>query len=112
MTYLNEMQCEVCRSGAPAVAEEEREVLLAQLPDWRIAAYEGIDCLERQFIFKNFALALAFTCRVGALAEAEGHHPAIITEWGKVTVRWWTHKIKGLHKNDFICASKTDALQE
>ncbi|MEP0825876.1 MAG: 4a-hydroxytetrahydrobiopterin dehydratase, partial [Nitrososphaera sp.] len=65
---------------------------------------------EKSFAFKDFAEALAFTNRVGAIAEQEGHHPDILTEWGKVTVSWWTHKIKGLHKNDFIMAAKTDAL--
>jgi 4a-hydroxytetrahydrobiopterin dehydratase len=66
--------------------------------------------LSRSFTFRNFAEALAFTNRVGALAEAEGHHPALFTEWGKVTVQWWTHKLKGLHRNDLIMAAKTDAL--
>jgi 4a-hydroxytetrahydrobiopterin dehydratase len=68
--------------------------------------------LSRTFIWRNFAEALAFTNRVGTLAEAEGHHPLLITEWGKVTVQWWTHKIKGLHRNDLIMAAKTDALME
>jgi 4a-hydroxytetrahydrobiopterin dehydratase len=66
--------------------------------------------LVRTFRFPNFREALAFTDRVGALAEAEGHHPALLTEWGTVTVFWWTHKIHGLHRNDFIMAAKTDAL--
>jgi pterin-4a-carbinolamine dehydratase len=65
---------------------------------------------ERAFEFPSFADALAFTNRVGALAEKEGHHPALLTEWGRVTVTWWTHKIRGLHRNDFIMAAKTDAL--
>ncbi len=62
------------------------------------------------FKFKNFVQSLEFTNQVGALAEAEGHHPALLTEWGRVTVTWWTHKIKGLHRNDFIMAAKTDQL--
>ncbi|MBI3740755.1 MAG: 4a-hydroxytetrahydrobiopterin dehydratase, partial [Chloroflexi bacterium] len=66
--------------------------------------------LERVFKFKNFADALAFTNKIGAMAEEEGHHPVIITDWGRVTVTWWTHKIKGLHQNDFIAAAKTDRL--
>ena len=66
--------------------------------------------LERVFKWKNFVQALAFTNRVGELAEEEGHHPALLTEWGKVTVTWWTHKIKGLHRNDFIMAARTDQL--
>jgi 4a-hydroxytetrahydrobiopterin dehydratase len=71
---------------------------------------DGVRRLERVFTFANFADALAFTNRVGALAEAAGHHPALLTEWGRVTVAWWTHKIGGLHRNDFIMARKTDAL--
>ena len=62
--------------------------------------------------YKNFDEALTFTNKVGQLAEAEGHHPSILTEWGKVTVTWWTHKIKGLHRNDFIMAAKTDQLYQ
>ena len=70
----------------------------------------GVRRLERVFAFKDFAQALAFTNQVGELAEAEGHHPAILTEWGRVTVTWWTHKINGLHRNDFIMAAKTEAV--
>jgi 4a-hydroxytetrahydrobiopterin dehydratase len=73
--------------------------------------HKGIKRLERTFKFKDFAQALAFTNKVGELAESEGHHPAILTEWGKVTVAWWTHKIKGLHQNDFAMAAKTDRLR-
>jgi 4a-hydroxytetrahydrobiopterin dehydratase len=69
---------------------------------------DGIKRLERTFKFKNFVQALEFTNQVGGLAEEEGHHPALLTEWGRVTVTWWTHKIKGLHRNDFIMAAKTD----
>ena len=69
-----------------------------------------MDHLERVFQFPDFAQALAFTNRVGALAEEEGHHPALLTEWGKVTVAWWTHAIGGLHRNDFIMAAKTDQI--
>jgi 4a-hydroxytetrahydrobiopterin dehydratase len=71
---------------------------------WRIAR------LERVFHFRSFADALAFTNRVGSIADDEGHHPALLTEWGRVTVTWWTHKIRGLHRNDFMMAAKTDAL--
>jgi 4a-hydroxytetrahydrobiopterin dehydratase len=80
------------------------------VPDWTVYQVDGINRLERVFTFKNFAQAIAFTDQVGALAEAEDHHPAILTEWGRVTVTWWTHKIRGLHQNDFIMAAKTDEL--
>jgi 4a-hydroxytetrahydrobiopterin dehydratase len=71
---------------------------------------DGIQRLERVFTTKDFVEALSFTNRIGALAEDEGHHPAILTEWGRVTVTLWTHKIHGLHRNDFIMAAKIDAL--
>jgi 4a-hydroxytetrahydrobiopterin dehydratase len=81
-----------------------------QVPGWMIKEVDGMQRLEREIKFRNFAEALEFTNRVGAIAEEENHHPLIVTEWGKVTVQWWTHKIGGLHKNDFIMASKTDQL--
>jgi 4a-hydroxytetrahydrobiopterin dehydratase len=70
----------------------------------------GIKRLKRAFTFNNFIDAVAFTQKVAVLAENENHHPSILTEWGKVTVYWWSHKIKGLHVNDFIMAAKTDQL--
>jgi 4a-hydroxytetrahydrobiopterin dehydratase len=73
---------------------------------------EGMQRLERTFKFKNFAQALEFTNKVGAIAEEEDHHPRIVTEWGKVTLQWWTHVIGGLHKNDFIMAAKSDELYD
>ncbi|MER2491015.1 4a-hydroxytetrahydrobiopterin dehydratase [Catenovulum sediminis] len=107
---LAQQHCEACRVGAPLATETERTDWLKQLPDWQIEQSDGIDRLTRQFSFKNFVQALEFTNQVGELAESMAHHPAILTEWGKVTVSWWTHKIKGLHKNDFVCAAKTDEL--
>jgi 4a-hydroxytetrahydrobiopterin dehydratase len=88
----------------------EIALLKPQVPDWEVVEVEGILRLQRVFKHKNFAQALSFTNKVGELAEAEDHHPALLTEWGKVTVTWWTHKIKGLHRNDFIMAAKTDEL--
>jgi 4a-hydroxytetrahydrobiopterin dehydratase len=81
---------------------------LPQLPDWRITEVSGSKRLEKSFTCKDFAEALALTNRIGAIAEQEHHHPAIVTEWGRVTVSWWTHAIAGLHVNDFIMAAKTD----
>jgi 4a-hydroxytetrahydrobiopterin dehydratase len=89
---------------------DEIQTFRPQVADWEIVEREGIKRLERVFEFDDFAQALAFTNQVGALAEREGHHPAIVTEWGKVTVTWWTHKIKGLHQNDFAMAAKTNRL--
>jgi 4a-hydroxytetrahydrobiopterin dehydratase len=83
---------------------------MRQIPDWTPMVRDGILQLERSYKFKNFKLAWAFHQQVAELAEAEGHHPALLLEWGKLTVTWWSHSIKGLHKNDFICAAKTDQL--
>ena len=88
----------------------ESEVLLQQLPGWALVEREGVLQLERQYAFKDFAEALAFTNQVGALAEAEDHHPALLTTWGQVTVTWWSHSLGGLHDNDFIMAARTEAL--
>jgi 4a-hydroxytetrahydrobiopterin dehydratase len=110
MTTLVESTCIPCRGGEPTVTDEDVKALAPQAPDWQVVERDGVKRLERAFKFKNFAQALQFTDRVGQLAEAEGHHPTIVTEWGRVTVTWWTHKIKGLHRNDFIMAAKTDQL--
>ena len=110
MPRLSDSVCVACQIGAPKVTKVEASQLLAEIPDWQIVSINNILQLERQYQFKNFKDALAFTNKVGELAENEGHHPELITEWGKVTVKWWTHKIKGLHKNDFICAAKTEIL--
>ncbi len=112
MEALFNMKCVACRGGEPTVTDAEMADYQAQVPDWQLVERDGIPRLERAFKFKNFVQALDFTNRVGALAEEEGHHPALLTEWGKVTVTWWTHKIKGLHRNDFIMAAKTDAAYE
>ncbi len=108
MEELIKQKCEACRVGAPIVTDAEIAQLKPQIPEWDLTERDGIPRLERVFRFGGFAQALAFTLKVGELAESEGHHPAILTEWGKVTVSWWTHKIRGLHRNDFIMAAKTD----
>ena len=112
MPALHELQCTACRGGEPTVGADELPELQRQAPDWQVVERAGIQQLERLFKFKNFALALEFAHQVGSLAEDEGHHPTITTEWGRVTVTWWTHKIKGLHQNDFIMAAKTDRLYQ
>jgi 4a-hydroxytetrahydrobiopterin dehydratase len=101
-------RCQACRPDSPPASDAEIAALSAAIPDWRVVERDGVRRLERVFAFPDFARALAFTNRVGALAEAEGHHPALLTEWGRVTVTWWTHAIAGLHRNDFVMAAKTD----
>jgi 4a-hydroxytetrahydrobiopterin dehydratase len=107
---LTRETCTACRPDSPSVSAAEIDELAAQIPDWRLVERDGMKRLERVFRFATFAEALAFTNRVGAIAEEEGHHPALLTEWGRVTVTWWTHAIGGLHRNDFIMAAKTDSL--
>ena len=109
MSQLSHMRCVPCHGGLPSLTADEIAALRPQTPDWTVVERNGIPRLERVFRFRTFAQALAFTNRVGALADAEDHHPVLVTEWGKVTVTWWTHAIKGLHQNDFIMAAKTDA---
>jgi 4a-hydroxytetrahydrobiopterin dehydratase len=92
------------------VTPEEIAALHPQVAEWDLVEVDGVSRLRRDFEFPDFAAALAFTNLVGALAEAEGHHPALLTEWGRVTVSWWTHKIRGLHRNDFVMAAKTDEV--
>jgi 4a-hydroxytetrahydrobiopterin dehydratase len=110
MRDLAEMKCVPCRGEVPGLSEIEIRELQPLVPNWNIVNRGGIPILERVFLFNNFSQSLAFTNKVGEIAENEGHHPAILTEYKKATVSWWTHSIKGLHRNDFIMASRTDRL--
>jgi 4a-hydroxytetrahydrobiopterin dehydratase len=92
------------------VDENEIQKLSSRIPEWDLIEVDKIKRLERKFKFKNFEEAMDFTNRVGELAEKEDHHPALLTEWGSVTVTWWTHSVGGLHRNDFIMAAKTDKI--
>jgi len=110
MAALTSEKCTACRRDSPRVTEADIQELKPQIPEWTLAQLDGVPRLERVFRFSNFTQALNFTDRIGALAEEEGHHPAILTEWGKVTISLWTHKIRGLHRNDFVMAAKIDSL--
>jgi 4a-hydroxytetrahydrobiopterin dehydratase len=111
MNELASDRCEACRADAPRLDDDAIEALRAGIdPAWQMLARDGVRQIERVFVFDDFAEALAFTNRVGEIAETEGHHPALLTEWGRVTVTWWSHKIGGLHRNDFIMAAGTDRL--
>lgn len=112
MPSLDQQSCEACRADAPKISDEELRELMPQIPDWGVIVVDGIMQLQRVFEFKNFEQAMVFSNRVGDIAEAEGHHPAILTEWGRVTVTWWSHKIRGLHRNDLIMAARTDQVLE
>ncbi|HNB52574.1 MAG TPA: 4a-hydroxytetrahydrobiopterin dehydratase [Anaerolineales bacterium] len=111
MEKLTALSCTRPKKGETLTNEEIYD-FHTQIPAWKIVEPDGIPSLQRVFRFTNFAEALTFTNRVGELAEAEDHHPAILTEWGRVTVTFWTHVTRGLHRNDFIAAAKTDLLYE
>jgi Pterin-4a-carbinolamine dehydratase len=102
-----------CRKDSPALSLQDCAALLEQIPDWTLVEVkDGVLALERRYEFPDFAAALKFTNAVGELAEAVDHHPELLTTWGLVRVRWWTHVIDGLHRNDFIMAARTSALLE
>ena len=104
---LAEKHCVPCRGGVPPLKGEALETLRAQVPGWQVVEEHH---LTRSFTFPDFRSALDFVNRVGAVAEAEGHHPDLYLAWGKVDVKTWTHKTDGLTESDFILAAKIDAL--
>ena len=110
MEQLTQQELTACTADSPRVTAAEIVKLSPQIPGWSIVEEEGESRLKRIYTFSDFLTALDFTNKVGDIAEKAGHHPALLTEWGKVTISWWTHSIGGLHKNDFIMAAKTDAI--
>lgn len=108
MEDLAQKRCVACEGDAAPLNHAEAEVLLKQLASWTLSG--DAKTLLKQFTFKNFAEALAFTNKIGAIAEEEGHHPSLALTWGKVGVELTTHAIKGLSENDFIVAAKIDQL--
>ena len=109
---LAQETCEACRADSPHVTPDEQQQLGREIPDWTLIEVDGEPRLQRRYTLKDFVAALAFTQRVGEAAEATGHHPTILTEWGKVTVTWWTHAIHGLNRNDYIMAAKSDEIYQ
>jgi len=97
--------CRPCKGGVPPLKGEALSALASQLPDWKVLAEHHI---AKTFPFPDYQRGLDFVNRVGALAEAEGHHPDLYLTWGKVEVKTYTHKINGLTENDFILAAKID----
>lgn len=112
MEPLAEQKCVACEGNSPRISDGEITQFKPQIPDWNIVEEEGEARLKRVYKFPDFMTALNFTNKVAEEAEKVAHHPALLTEWGKVTVSWWTHSIGGLHKNDFVMAAKTDKVAE
>lgn len=105
---LTQKTCVPCQGGIPPLSKAEATAFMDQVPGWTLA--DTGDRLDRHFTFDDFASALDFVNRLGALAEEEGHHPDISFGWGYADVTFFTHKINGLHENDFIMAAKTSSL--
>lgn len=111
MSDLTKEKCVPCRGGEPALEQNEIDEMLQYVHDeWKVVERGETPRLRKRFSFRGFQPALDFTVEVGRIAEEQGHHPRIVTQWGSVTVDWWTHKISGLHRNDFIMAARTDDL--
>ncbi|TPV93889.1 MAG: 4a-hydroxytetrahydrobiopterin dehydratase [Myxococcales bacterium FL481] len=108
MTELCDLECAPCRGGVPPMAPEEIATYLTRLGGgWEVIDHHH---LTKTYEFPDFATALAFTNAMGAVAEAQGHHPDIYLAWGKVQLTIWTHKIDGLAEADFVLAAKADRL--
>ncbi len=108
MTKLANKKCIACKSGVlPLEGDELLEITNALGSDWKVVNEHH---LEKEFRFRDFKEALAFTNKVGELAEEENHHPDIHLSWGKVRIVLWTHKINGLSESDFILAAKIDLI--
>ncbi|MEP6894225.1 MAG: 4a-hydroxytetrahydrobiopterin dehydratase [Chloroflexota bacterium] len=110
MNSLSQLKCVACRGGDPKLTDSEIAELQGQVQGWQLKEIDSILRLEKVFKRKNFVEALEFVNKIGSIAEEQDHHPLIVLEWGRVTVQWWTHVVKGLHKNDFIMAAMTDEL--
>lgn len=106
---LDKKHCVPCEGGVLPLTPEEIAPLMKQVNGW--IAISNNMAIEKQFVFKNFARALAFVNAAGAIAEEEGHHPDLnLQNWNTVTVTLSTHAIGGLSENDFIVAAKIDTI--
>jgi len=110
MTDLKQDACVPCRGGVPVLTDAEIRALMPEVPGWRVEERGGVKRLAREFESKDFVSAMDLAVRVGELAEREQHHPDLHVAWGRLGIEIWTHKIRGLHKNDFILAAKVNAL--
>ena len=110
MADLTRASCVPCKGGVPTLTEAGITALKPQVADWTVVEVDGVKRLRRTFPFPDFKTAMEFAVEVGELAEQEQHHPDLCVSFGKVRVETWTHKIRGLHTNDFILAAKIDAL--
>ncbi|MFV1998592.1 MAG: 4a-hydroxytetrahydrobiopterin dehydratase [Acidiferrobacterales bacterium] len=110
MHRLSELECEACSIDAHRLSRTEITSLLPDIEGWELLVEKNVQKLQRIFVTNDYTKSMAFTNAVASRAESANHHPQILVEYGSVTVTWWTHKINGLHKNDFIMAAKTSGL--
>jgi len=110
MKPLSDLHCEACDINAKCLEPTEVVSLLSHLDGWEVIDESGIQKLKRKFLTKNYTQTMLLVNEVAKLAESANHHPQLIVDYSSLTVVWWSHKIKGLHKNDFIMAAKTSAL--
>jgi 4a-hydroxytetrahydrobiopterin dehydratase len=110
MLNLATAQCAPCRKDEPHLTKSEVADFMFHVPKWKLVAQDDILRLRRRFEFKNFAEAMEFANKLAVSADEQDHHPLLIIEWGSVTMQWWTHTVKGLCRNDFIMAAKTDEI--
>ena len=108
----NEIVCEACLPDAQKVSNEDPDTFLNEHSSWQLLNDDDVQKLGKSYKFQNFIQAQGFTSSIGDMAEKEGHHPTITLEYGMVTVRWWSHKIRGLHSNDLLLSLKTDEIYE
>ena len=106
---LTKQKCEACTIDAPLIDEKRFIELLEDLDGWEVI-HQDINILCKTYSFDSYKDSVKFSMDIAKLAEDEDHHPAILLEWGSVRLQWWSHKIKGLHMNDFICAAKSDKV--
>ena len=107
---ISQEKCIPCRRGAPLLTQEEIDVLLPQIDKWILIKENSIQLLKKSFQTSDFSETMHLADKIFELAEKQGHHPKIVVEWGNLEIQWWTHKIRGLHRNDFIMAAKTDQI--
>ena len=107
MTQLRDRVCVACLPDAEPASADEVQEFIGNRIKWLIEEWDGVPTILK-YVFDDFEQALAFTNMVAEIAEEEGHHPKIITEWGSVSVLWWSHKIKNIHVNDLILAARCD----
>lgn len=110
MSELSDASCCPCQPGDVQLAPHEIAELLRELPHWSVIEHNTVLQLQCSYRFADFSQAMAFSNAVAAVSEAANHHPALLTEWGKVTVTWWSHSLQGLHQNDFIMAARTTEI--